>query len=551
MKQSKMFIPTLKEVPADAESASHRLLLRGGFIRQNAAGIYSYLPLGYKVIKKIEQIIREEMDQTGAQELLMPAMQPAELWHESGRWDVYGPELMRLKDRHGRFFALGATGEELVTSLVRDTLNTYKKLPMAVYQIQTKYRDEKRPRFGLLRGREFIMKDAYSFHADEESLDKAYWKMFQAYKNVFDRCGLKYRAVLADSGAMGGKDTHEFQALAEIGEDTIAYSDQSDYAANLEMAPVVSQSADKPRHAAKERISRKGRQPIPAGQELTVYGFKTRTETVLVLVQAEDEVNDVKVKNVLGSDLLEPIENAQLPNLFHHDDKVRILADQGIRTLTGAGFYNQADDTTYINVDPERDLQITRYHDLRFVKEGDPSPDGKGTIRFAKGIEVGQVFKLGTKYSEAMGALFLDDQGKSHPLIMGCYGIGVSRTLSAICEQYHDENGLMWPKALAPFQVHLITVNPKKQEQAQLSEKLYQELISHGLDVLWDDRKERPGVKFADSDLIGCPVQVVVGKGAGQNLVEAGSRQNPSEGRMELPESELLQTVDQLLDKAK
>lgn len=546
-----MFIPTLKEVPADAESASHRLLLRGGFIRQNAAGIYSYLPLGYKVIKKIEQIIREEMDRTGAQELLMPAMQPAELWHESGRWDVYGPELMRLKDRHGRFFAMGATGEELVTSLVRDTLNTYKKLPMAVYQIQTKYRDEKRPRFGLLRGREFIMKDAYSFHADEDSLDKEYWKMFHAYKHVFDRCGLKYRAVLADSGAMGGKDTHEFQALAEIGEDTIAYSDQSDYAANLEMAPVISQSKDQTASETKELISNKGRQPVPAGHELSVYGFKTRKEMILVVIRAEDEVNDVKVKNVLVADLLEPVEADQLPDLFHLDEKVRILADQGIHTLSGAGFYNQANDTTYINVEPERDLQITDYHDLRFVKEGDPSPDGKGTIRFAKGIEVGQVFKLGTKYSETMGALFLDDQGKSHPLIMGCYGIGVSRTLSAICEQYHDDQGLMWPKALAPFQVHLITVNPKKQDQMALSEQLYQELSCHGLDVLWDDRKERPGVKFADSDLIGCPVQVVVGKGAGEHLVEAGSRQNPSDGRKEMPVSELLQTVDQLLEAAK
>lgn len=546
-----MFIPTLKEVPADAESASHRLLLRGGFIRQNAAGIYSYLPLGYKVIKKIEQIIREEMDQTGAQELLMPAMQPAELWHESGRWDVYGPELMRLKDRHGRFFAMGATGEELVTSLVRDTLNTYKKLPMAVYQIQTKYRDEKRPRFGLLRGREFIMKDAYSFHADEDSLDKEYWKMFHAYKQVFDRCGLKYRAVLADSGAMGGKDTHEFQALAEIGEDTIAYSDQSDYAANLEMAPVINQSVEETNRETRELICKKGRQPIPAGFELSVYGFKTREETILVLIRAEDEVNDVKVKNVLAADLLDPIEADQLPDPFHPDEKIRVLADQGIRPLSGAGFFNQSDDTTYINVDPERDFKITEYHDLRFVKEGDPSPDGKGTIRFAKGIEVGQVFKLGTKYSETMGALFLDDQGKSHPLIMGCYGIGVSRTLSAICEQYHDDQGLMWPKALAPFQIHLITVNPKKQDQMALSDQLYQELSRHGLDVLWDDRKERPGVKFADSDLIGCPVQVVVGKGAGNNLVEAGSRQNSSEGRKEIPVSELLPTVDQLLEAAK
>jgi prolyl-tRNA synthetase, family II len=550
MKQSQMFIPTLKEVPADAESASHQLLLRGGFIRQNAAGIYSYLPLGYKIIRKIEQIIREEMDRTGAQELLMPAMQPAELWHESGRWDVYGPELMRLKDRHGRFFAMGATGEEMVTSLVRDSLNTYKKLPMAVYQIQTKYRDEKRPRFGLLRGREFIMKDAYSFHADEQSLDEAYWKMFHAYKNVFDRCGLKYRAVLADSGAMGGKDTHEFQALADIGEDTIAYSDQSDYAANLEMAPVISNAVFVKEKEIGELDEKKGRPSFPPDQQLSVHGFKTRTGVVLVFLRAEDEVNDVKVKNAIGTDLLEPIENVPLPDPFHHDEKVRIIADQGVRVLAEPWFYNPANDTTYINVAPERDLQISEYDDVRFVKEGDPSPDGKGKIRFAKGIEVGQVFKLGTKYSEAMGALFLDDQGKSHPLIMGCYGIGVSRTLSAICEQYHDANGLIWPKMLAPFKVHLITVNPKKQEQRELSEKVYEELSRHGLDVLWDDRKERPGVKFADSELIGCPVQVVVGKDAGENLLEVGSRQRQSDGRKEIQTADLLTAVDQILEEA-
>ncbi|TGB00315.1 proline--tRNA ligase [Sporolactobacillus shoreae] len=546
MRQSQMLIPTLKEVPADAESASHQLLLRGGFIRQNAAGIYSYLPLGYKVIKKIETIIREEMDRIGSQELLMPAMQPAELWHESGRWDVYGPELMRLKDRHGRFFAMGATGEELVTSLVRDTLNTYKKLPMSVYQIQTKYRDEKRPRFGLLRGREFIMKDAYTFHATEESLDDAYWKMFNAYKNVFERCGLKFRAVLADSGAMGGKDTHEFQALAEIGEDTIAYSDQSDFAANLEMAPVISRET----LASSETLpleKKSGKVAESDDRLITACWFKTRTDTVLVFLKAVDEVNDVKVKNLLGTDLVEPLERESLLDALHPDDKILIFADQGLKGQKDGVFYNTAEDLTYINIDPERDLHISQFADLRFVKEGDPSPDGNGTIKFAKGIEVGQVFKLGTKYSETMGALFLDEEGKTKPLIMGCYGIGVSRTLSAICEQYHDEKGLIWPKSLAPFDIHLITVNPKNDEQLTLSEKLYSDLSDLGFEVLWDDRRERPGVKFADSELIGCPVQVVVGKKAPESIVEVGARKEQAEGRKEVAVETLSQVVTDLM----
>ncbi|MCO7174725.1 proline--tRNA ligase [Sporolactobacillus kofuensis] len=541
MKQSQMFIPTMKETPADAESASHQLLLRGGFIRQNASGVYSYLPLGYKIIKKIETIIREEMDRAGAQELLMPAMQPAELWHETGRWDVYGPELMRLKDRHGRYFALGATGEELITSLVRDFLNSYKKLPMNLYQIQTKYRDEKRPRFGLLRGREFIMKDAYSFHDSAESLDKTYWAMYTAYCRIFERCGLKFRAVLADSGAIGGKDTHEFQALAEIGEDTIAYSDQSNYAANLEMAAVLDTDAsEKEATQPLEKVA--GKQEANE-QEIIAQAFKTRTETVVVFIKASDEMNDVKLKNVMATDLLEPIP-ADF-NLMKTDSNVRVFADNGVKHLSQSVLYNKFEDVTYLHLDPERDLNIVAYDDFRFIKEGDPSPDGKGTIRFAKGIEIGQVFKLGTKYSEAMNATYLDAEGKAKPLIMGCYGIGVSRTLSAICEQYHDEGGMIWPKSLAPFTLHLITVNPKNEDQYKLSEQLYQQFVDLGYDVLWDDRKERPGVKFADSELIGCPVQVIVGKKASENIVEIATRKDKA--RNETQAVSLPETVDQLL----
>lgn len=546
MRQSRMFIPTLKEVPADAESASHRLLLRGGFIRQNAAGVYSYLPLGYKVIKKIEAIVREEMDRAGAQELLMPAMQPAELWHESGRWDVYGPELMRLKDRHGRYFALGATGEELITSLVRDTLNSYKKLPVILYQIQTKYRDEKRPRFGLLRGREFIMKDAYSFHATEESLDEAYRLIFQAYCRVFDRCGLKYRAVLADSGAMGGKDTHEFQALAEIGEDTIAYSDRSDYAANLEMAQVVDR--EQKRAAGSLPLERKaGRADVDDNDRIKAEWFKTRSATVLVFLRIGDEVNDVKVKNALGTDWIEPLDPPHKADALHPGAGVKILADNGLKSLTRAVLYSEKEDCSYLHIDPERDLSIENFFDLRFIKEGDPSPDGKGTIKFAKGIEIGQVFKLGTKYSESMNALFLDSEGKNQPLIMGCYGIGISRTLSAVCEQYHDGNGLIWPQSLAPFTIHLITVNPKNGDQLSLSDKLYHDLQDKGFDVLWDDRKERAGVKFADSDLIGCPVQVIVGKKAADRIVEVAGRREKK--RVETDTDGLEQAVSELLSE--
>ncbi|EST13041.1 proline--tRNA ligase [Sporolactobacillus laevolacticus] len=544
MKQSQMFIPTMKETPADAESASHRLLLRGGFIRQNAAGVYSYLPLGYKVIKKIETIIREEMDRAGSQELLMPAMQPAELWHETGRWDVYGPELMRLKDRHGRYFALGATGEELITSLVRDFLNSYKKLPMNLYQIQTKYRDEKRPRFGLLRGREFIMKDAYSFHDSPESLDKSYWDMFNAYCRIFERCGLKFRAVLADSGAIGGKDTHEFQALAEIGEDTIAYSDSSDFAANLEMAAVLdTDTAEKGNALSLERVP--GKQVVDEDTPIVAQAFKTRTETVVVFIKATDEMNDVKLKNILATDLIEPFEGDSL-DLMHLDEEIRVFADNGLKHLSQAVLYNKAEDITYVHVDPDRDLSIESYNDFRFIKEGDPSPDGKGTIKFARGIEIGQVFKLGTKYSEAMNATYLDADGKAKPLIMGCYGIGVSRTLSAICEQYHDEGGLIWPKSLAPFAIHLITVNPKNEDQYSLSEKLYQFFMEQGYDVLWDDRKERPGVKFADSELIGCPVQVIVGKKAADQIVELASRKNKE--RIETSVEALSTDVDELMN---
>ncbi|MGM9924098.1 MAG: proline--tRNA ligase [Bacillus sp. (in: firmicutes)] len=559
MKQSKMFIPTLREVPADAEVTSHRLLLRAGYMRQTSSGVYSYLPLGKKVLKKIEEIVREEMDNTGANEILMPTLQQAELWQESQRWFSYGPELMRMRDRHNREFALGPTHEEVVTSLVRDELSSYKKLPLTLYQIQTKFRDEKRPRFGLLRGREFVMKDAYSFHANQESLDEVYEDLFAAYSNVFSRCGLDFRAVIADSGAMGGKDTHEFMVLSEIGEDTIAYSDSSDYAANIEMAPVVA-TYEKSGDALKEleKVSTPGQKSIEdiaaflqvnANVCIKSLLFKVDDKYVLVLARGDHEVNDIKVKNLLEASVVElatPEETAEILGCEIGSlgpinvDNVEVIADHAVASVVNGVCGANEKDYHFINVNPDRDFKVSQYADLRFIQEGDASPCGKGSILFAKGIEVGHVFKLGTRYSESMGAHFLDENGKSKPMIMGCYGIGVSRTLAAAAEQYNDEKGLVWPKQLAPFHVHLIPVNMKNEEQAALGQELYASLKAKGFDVLLDDRNERAGVKFNDSDLIGLPVRVTVGKKASEGIVEVKNRQTGESAEIH---------VDQLVEK--
>jgi prolyl-tRNA synthetase len=564
MKQSMMLIPTLREVPADAEIKSHQLLLRAGYIRQNSSGVYSFLPLGKKVLQKVEEIVREEMNKIGAVELLMPALQQAELWQESGRWYSYGPELMRLKDRHDRDFALGATHEEMITSLVRDEVKSYKRLPLTLYQIQTKFRDEKRPRFGLLRGREFVMKDAYSFHASQESLDETYEKMMEAYSNVFRRCGLNFRAVLADSGAMGGKDTHEFMVLSEIGEDTIAYSDESDFAANIEMAPVVvtyEKSTEEP--LALEKIATPNQKSI---EEVSTYLgvapekciktllFKVDDQYVVALVRGDHEVNDVKLKNVLDATVVElatPEETKEVLGCSIGSlgpigvNGVKIIADYAVEYIVNGVCGANEEGYHYKNVQPSRDFTVDQYVDLRFIQEGDPSPDGKGTIRFAKGIEVGHVFKLGTRYSEAMNATFLDENGKAQPMIMGCYGIGVSRTLAAVCEQFNDEHGLVWPASLAPFDVHLIPVNMKDNAQRMLAEELYEQMKEYRLDVLMDDRAERPGVKFADADLIGLPVRVTVGKKASEGMVEVKIRRTGEV--IEVTKEEVVQKVLELL----
>ena len=544
MKQSKAFIPTLRENPADADVKSHRTLLRAGFIRQNAAGVYSYLPLAKKVLAKIEQIVREEMDAIDSVELLMPALQAAELWQESGRWEAYGPELMRLKDRHDRDFALGATHEEVITTLVRDEIKSYKKLPITLYQIQNKFRDEKRPRFGLLRGREFIMKDAYSFHATRESLDATYDDMYRAYSNIFTRLGLNFRAVIADAGSIGGKGTHEFMVLSEIGEDTIAYSDTSDYAANIEMAEVVVEysAPDAPMKEI-EKVATPDQKTIeevsaflnvePSNIIKTLV-FNIDEELVVVLARGDHEINDIKLKNALGATSVELADDAAIKELLGCAPgsigpvklpvSVKVIADNAIKSVRNGVAGANEDGFHLLNVNPERDFAIGSYEDIRFIQVGDPSPDGQGVIKFAEGIEVGHIFKLGTTYSAKMNATFLDEQGKAQPFIMGCYGIGVSRILAAVAEHFQDDNGFVWPAQLAPYDLHLVPINTKDEAQVQLANELYGVLKSYRYDVLFDDRAERAGVKFADADLIGLPVRITVGKKASEGLVEVKFR---------------------------
>ncbi|MBC1576486.1 proline--tRNA ligase [Listeria seeligeri] len=561
MRQTMTFIPTLKEVPADAEVKSHQLLLRAGFIRQTASGIYSYLPLATLTLRKIETIIREELEAVGAAELLMPALQPAELWQESGRWNDYGPELMRLKDRASRDFALGPTHEEVITALLRDEIKSYKRLPLTLYQIQTKFRDEKRPRFGLLRGREFIMKDAYSFHATNESLDEVYDLMHQAYSNIFTRCGLEFRSVIADSGSIGGKETQEFVALSDIGEDTIAYSDASDYAANVEMAPVL--HMEKKSHELEkelEKVTTPDQKTIadivtflevPIEKTMKSMLYQVDEEVIMVLVRGDHEVNDIKIKNALDAtnvELVDPVVAVELLGANFGSlgpigvpENVRIFADNAVKDLVNAVAGANEDGFHFINVNPTRDFEVVSYFDLRMIQVGDLSPDGQGVIKFAEGIEVGHIFKLGTKYSQAMNATVLDENGRAQPIIMGCYGIGVSRILSAIAEQSNDENGLVWDKKISPFDLHLIPVNMKSEEQVAFAETLYQSLQQAGFSVLIDDRSERAGVKFADADLIGLPIRITVGKKAAEGIVEVKIRKT---GEMiEVRQDELLNTL--------
>ncbi|SDB90209.1 proline--tRNA ligase [Shouchella lonarensis] len=561
MRQSTYFAPTMRDMPADADVKSHQLMLRAGYMRQVAAGVYAYLPLAKRVIHKIEAIVREELDRTGAQEMTMPALHPAELWQQSGRWTEMGDELIRLKDRHGRDFVLSPTHEEVVTMLIRDGIASYKKLPLNVYQIQTKFRDERRPRFGLLRGREFVMKDGYSFHDTEESLAEAYQEMYDAYGRIFTRLGLTFRPVIADSGAMGGKDTHEFMALAEVGEDTIAYSDASDYAANLEMAtslaptpvtPTVSGTLEKKPTPNARTVDEAATQLGLASEDiLKALVVVADDALVMLLLRGNDELNEVKAAHELGVKHLRMATEREVRDTFGAEPgslgpigngEVPVYADHATRAMTTIACGANETGYHYINVSPDKDYTVQAYKDFRLVQAGDQSPDGQGTLQFARGIEIGQVFKLGTRYSETLQAQFLDENGKAKPFYMGCYGIGVTRVLAAVIEQHNDDNGIVWPKAVAPFAVHLLCLNVKNEAQKQLAEEVYAQLQAANIEVLYDDRAERAGVKFKDADLIGMPVRIAIGKRADEQIVEVKERHTGAQHDI---------SVEQLIDWVK
>lgn len=540
MKQSKLFAPTLREVPNDADVLSHQMLLRGGYIRQVAAGVYAYLPLAYRVIENVNKIIREEMDRIDGIEMQMPVLLPVELWQESGRYATYGPDLMTVKDRHDREFILGPTHEETFTALLRDEIKSYKKLPLNIYQIQDKFRDEKRPRSGLLRGREFIMKDGYSFHATTESLDETYSDYEQAYHNIFTRCGLDFRAIMADNGAIGGSASKEFMAISEIGEDIIVYSDESDYAANIEKATSLyvkptsqealqdmTEVATEEAHSIEEVVAYCS---MPEQKIVKSMLMMVDEKPVLALVQGTDGVNDVKLGNVFaGSDVREAtpeevvsILGCEIGNIgpVGVGEEVSIVVDTRVADLQNVMVGANRAGYHYQNANLNRDFRVDEVADIRLVKEGEPSPDGKGTLRFAKGIEIGHIFKLGTRYTEAMNACVLDQNGKNIPMIMGCYGIGVSRLVAAIIEQYATEDAIHWPKAIAPYDIHILPLNMKKDEQVALAMEAQQRLEEAGYSILLDDRNERAGVKFADADLIGAPIRITVGKKADEGIVE-------------------------------
>ncbi|HID98017.1 MAG TPA: proline--tRNA ligase [Thermodesulfobacteriaceae bacterium] len=534
MRYSRLFLPTLKENPAEAEVVSHKLMLRAGMIRKLASGLYSYLPLGLRILRKVEKIIREEMNRVGAQELLMPMVQPAELWRESDRWERYGKELLRFKDRHHREFCLGPTHEEVITDLVRGEIRSYRDMPLNLYQIKTKFRDEIRPRFGLMRGREFIMKDAYSFDCDYEALDTTYGKMHKAYSRIFERCGLDFRPVEADTGSIGGEASHEFMVLAETGEDLIACCTECNYAANVELAP-VRVLADKVEPLEPgwdmEKVNTPGKRSI---EEVSIFlgiGPDTLVKTLIlladgdepvaVLIRGDHELNEVKLKRFLGVEELVFADDEAVrlitgaPPGFAGPvglDSVRIVADQCLETMTDFVIGANEADAHCVGVNWGRDLPRPEFADIRVISPEDPCPVCGGGIELRRGIEVGHIFKLGIKYSEAMGASFLDARGRKRPIVMGCYGIGVGRTVAAAIEQNHDENGIVFPVPVAPFQVIISPVNVKDSDIMEAAEKLYGQLAELGIEVLLDDRRERPGVKFKDADLIGIPFRITVGR---------------------------------------
>ncbi len=572
MRASQLLIATLKESPSDAEVISHKLLIRAGMIRKVAAGMYNWLPMGLKVLRKVERIVREEMDRAGAQEVLMPVVQPMELWQETGRAEQYGPELCRLKDRHERAFCLGPTHEEVITDLARGELKSYKQLPVNFYQIQTKFRDEIRPRFGLMRGREFLMKDAYSFHLTQESLQQTYDAMHAAYTRIFTRLGLDFRPVVADTGSIGGSGSHEFHVLASSGEDDIAFSDSSDYAANVEMAEALAPAA--PRAAASEAL-REVATPtqtacddvaallgIPVSRTVKAIAVvspreEDKTQFCLILVRGDHALNEIKANKIDGLKGFRLATEEEIiaalgckpgflgPVAIKAD--IPVFADRTVAAMSDFVCGANKEGFHLAGANFGRDLPEPVVADLRNVVEGDPSPDGQGTLLIKRGIEVGHIFQLGTKYSEAMKATVLNEQGREQIMIMGCYGIGVSRVVAAAIEQNNDDKGIIWPEAIAPFQIALVTLNAHKSDKVrEVAEQLYAELQSAGYDVLLDDRNERPGVKFADMELIGIPHRVVISdRGVESGQLEYKHRRDESAG--ELPLADVLSFFKQRL----
>ncbi len=539
MRLSRYLLPTTRENPSDAEIVSHRLMIRSGMIRKVAAGIYDYLPLGLRVLRKVENIIREEMNRAGAIELLMPVVLPSELWRESGRWDLYGKELLRFRDRGEREFCLGPTHEEVITDIVRKEVRSYRQLPLNLYQIQTKFRDEIRPRFGLMRGREFIMKDAYSFDADDAGADRSYQAMFDAYTRIFSRMGLKFKAVEADTGAIGGSSSHEFMVIAESGEDEIVSCGKCDYAANVELAKVDEGTLGKagPDIPAVQEVHTPGMRTI---EEVSSYLdatpermiktliFDADSEKVVVLSRGDRTINEVKVKNYLGADWIELADEESVREVTGSSAgfagpvglKAKILADRSVLQIENGITGANRDDYHYINVLVGRDFDADVYGDFRVIESGDSCPACYGNITFSRGIEVGHIFKLGTKYSRAMNAVYLGKEGKEKVMVMGCYGIGVGRTVAAAIEQNHDDDGPVFPISIAPFEVAVVPLNMKNEKVRGAAETIYGGLLSSGVEVVIDDREERPGIKFKDADLMGVPIRVTVGekKAAGEKV---------------------------------
>ena len=567
MLASRLYSPTLREIPAEAVVASHIYMLKAGMIRKIVGGMYVYMPLAWRTLQKISAIVREEMNKTGAQEICMPIVQPAEIWQQTGRWAVYGEEMFRLKDRHGRDYCLGPTHEEMVTTLVHMDTNSYKQLPVSLYQIANKYRDELRPRFGLMRSREFIMKDCYTFDKDYEGLDKQYWTMYDAYTKIFTRCGLHFRPVLADGGAIGNSLTHEFEALADSGEADIVYCKHCDFAANTEAALPKTLSCDIVNDKEKELVETPGQHTIemvcdylgaPITQSVKAVVYKLDDTVVLAMVRGDHEVNEVRLQNLfnaveVGMASEEDLERCGLvagyisPIGLKKVEGFEIVVDATVMNMQDACCGGNQKDKHYIHVNPARDFGDVRVETIRMIDANDVCPECGGEIEIKKGIEVGQVFKLGTKYSEALGCTYLDQNGKSQPMVMGCYGIGVSRTMAAAIEQSHDDDGIIWPVAIAPYEVVIVPANNKDEAVMEAAQKLYESFEEKADEVVLDDRNERAGIKFKDADLIGYPVRVTLGK----NFLETGNtevRIRRTGETIEVPLSECKAKVEEILE---